>query len=133
MRGGVTGADQSLHGAVQHISVVASELGVGTLQGRVSGGLGLLDTIVRRKLLANSASFIALCSPHSSFPIVVEMRRIRRGREAGGFQHTRYGEPSWTGCAETSSLTLFAKFVSQLRLVKQIYPMGALVRTGHCD
>lgn len=39
---------QSLHGAVESMSVVASELGVGSLQGRVTVGLGLLDTIARR-------------------------------------------------------------------------------------
>jgi hypothetical protein len=36
---------QGLHGAVKSMSVVASELGVGTLEGRVSAGLGLLDTV----------------------------------------------------------------------------------------
>lgn len=35
---------QSLHGAVESMSVVSSELGVGSLEGRVSGSLGLLDT-----------------------------------------------------------------------------------------
>lgn len=39
---------QSLHGAVESMSVVASELGVGSLQGRVTVGLGLLNTIARR-------------------------------------------------------------------------------------
>lgn len=39
---------QSLHGAVESMSVVASELGVGSLQGRVTVGLGLLDTIARQ-------------------------------------------------------------------------------------
>lgn len=36
---------QSLHGAVQSMSVVAAELGVGTLQGGVTEGLRLLDTV----------------------------------------------------------------------------------------
>lgn len=35
---------QSLHVAVESMSVVSSELGVGSLEGRVSGSLGLLDT-----------------------------------------------------------------------------------------
>lgn len=39
---------QSLHGAVESMSVVASELGVGSLQGRVTVGLGLLDTGLRK-------------------------------------------------------------------------------------
>jgi len=38
-------AYQSLHGAVQSMSVVASELGVGSLQRRVTHSLRLLDTI----------------------------------------------------------------------------------------
>jgi len=36
---------QGSHGAVKSMSVVASELGVGTLERRVSVGLGLLDTV----------------------------------------------------------------------------------------
>jgi hypothetical protein len=42
---------QSIHGAVESMSVIASELGVGSLQGRVTVGLGLLDTELRRKRL----------------------------------------------------------------------------------
>lgn len=38
-------AYQSLHVAVKSMPVVAAELGVGTLERRVSCGLGLLDTI----------------------------------------------------------------------------------------
>lgn len=34
---------QSLHGAVKSMSVVSAELGVGSLEGRVSRSLGLLD------------------------------------------------------------------------------------------
>lgn len=40
-------AYQSLHGSVQHISVVAAELGVGAVERRVTGSLGLLDTVGR--------------------------------------------------------------------------------------
>lgn len=36
---------QGSHGAVKSMSVVASELGVGALEGRVSVSLGLLDTV----------------------------------------------------------------------------------------
>ena len=36
---------QGLHGAVQGVTVVAAELGVDTLQGGVTVGLGLLDTV----------------------------------------------------------------------------------------
>ena len=36
---------QGLHGAVQSVTVVAAELGVDTLQGGVTVGLGLLDTV----------------------------------------------------------------------------------------
>ena len=43
-------AHQSLHGAVQSMSVVSSELGVGSLERGVSGGLGLLDTAARNTI-----------------------------------------------------------------------------------
>ena len=43
---------QSLHGAVQSMSVVSPELGVGSLQRRVSVGLWLLDTIAQKLSLA---------------------------------------------------------------------------------
>ena len=46
------GAHQSLHGAVQSMSVVSSEFGVGSLERGVSGGLGLLDTAARESSLA---------------------------------------------------------------------------------
>lgn len=36
---------QCLHGTVKSVSVVATELGVDTLEGRVTVGLGLLDTV----------------------------------------------------------------------------------------
>lgn len=37
--------DESLHVAVKSVSVVTAELGVGTLERRVSGSLGLLNTV----------------------------------------------------------------------------------------
>jgi len=43
--GGSCATYQGSHGAVKSMSVVASELGVGTLERRVSVGLGLLDTV----------------------------------------------------------------------------------------
>ena len=39
---------QGLHGAVESVTVVAAELGVNTLEGGVTVGLGLLDTVRRR-------------------------------------------------------------------------------------
>lgn len=36
---------KGLHGAVESVTVVATELGVDTVEGRVTVGLGLLDTI----------------------------------------------------------------------------------------
>jgi hypothetical protein len=39
---------QSLGGAVERMPVVSSELGVGSLERRVSAGLRLLDTIVNQ-------------------------------------------------------------------------------------
>lgn len=38
---------QGLHGAVESVTVVAAELGVNTLEGGVTVGLGLLDTVRR--------------------------------------------------------------------------------------
>jgi hypothetical protein len=36
---------KGLHGAVESVTVVAAELGVNTLEGGVTVGLGLLDTV----------------------------------------------------------------------------------------
>lgn len=74
-------AYQGLSGAVKGMSVVSSKLGVGALQRRVSRGLGLLDTV-------------ALSISYSTFT-------------TRGFEHTRCGGLCATGCAGTSSLTLF--------------------------
>lgn len=130
-------AHQSLHGAVQHISVVASELGVGTLEGRVSGGLGLLDTVLRRNCQHHHQCLFLRKSIMDRFARssgrVAGLRSRRIGNEAAGFERTRYGEPSWTGCAETSSWTLFARFVSLSQSSHRIFIVGAYVRTGHCD
>jgi hypothetical protein len=39
------GTYKGLHGAVESVTVVAAELGVNTVEGRVTVGLGLLDTV----------------------------------------------------------------------------------------
>ena len=49
---------QCLHGAVKSVLVVAAELGVSTLERRVSVGLGLVDTVCALALV--SCSLIAL-------------------------------------------------------------------------
>lgn len=41
---------QGLHGAVKSVTVVATELGVNTLEGGVTVGLGLLDTVQRNRV-----------------------------------------------------------------------------------
>ena len=52
------GTYQCLHGAVKSVLVVAAELGVSTLERRVSVGLGLVDTVCAFALV--SCSSIAL-------------------------------------------------------------------------
>lgn len=83
---------ESLHGSVQSMSVVSSELGIGALEGRISVGLWLLDTVV-------SHTSVSPCFP---FP----GRGCWSAGSVGENVRTRFGEPSWPGCAETSSLTL---------------------------
>lgn len=51
---------QSLGGTVKSVSVVAAELGVNTLEGGVTVGLGLLDT-VERKIDKVSDFFAFMC------------------------------------------------------------------------
>lgn len=41
---------QGLHGAVKSVTVVAAELGVNTLEGGVTVGLRLLDTVRRNRV-----------------------------------------------------------------------------------
>lgn len=41
---------KGLHGAVKSVTVVAAELGVNTLEGGVTVGLGLLDTVQRNRV-----------------------------------------------------------------------------------
>ena len=44
---------QRFHRSVQSMSVVSSELGICALEGRISVGLGLLDTIMGKLQLAD--------------------------------------------------------------------------------
>lgn len=89
---------QSLHGAVQSMSVVSAELGVGSLQRGVTRSLRLLDTVV----FAESA-------PSLSSTLFTHRGRgiLSRSDQSNIVEsHTHCGEPSSTGCAGTSSLTL---------------------------
>lgn len=75
--------------------MVSPELGVGSLERRISGSLRLLDTA--------AVNITTVSDPNGS------------GKVSGGCcggRPTRSGEPSSTGCAETSSWTLFAGKVS---------------------
>jgi hypothetical protein len=74
---------QGSHGAVQSMSVVSSELGVGSLERRVSVGLGLLDTaqdhIVSLFPLCRCPSCLmispdALLLDYNDFGVVVNLR-----------------------------------------------------------
>jgi len=82
-------AYQCLHGSVESMSVVSPELGVGSLERRVPGGLGLLDAAV---VLVSHSVLILWSHPRKAR--CLDNRR------------TRSGEPSCSGCAETSSWTL---------------------------
>ena len=52
---------QSLHSAVQSVTVVAAELGVNALQGGVTVGLGLLDTAQRMEYQRLCSQENAMC------------------------------------------------------------------------
>lgn len=58
---------QSLSGAVESVSVVATELGVGSFQGRVTVGLGLLDTVGRAKIVGLVVLFQVMRIMHVGF------------------------------------------------------------------
>lgn len=62
------GTYKSSHGAVESMSVVASELGVGTLERRVSVGLGLLDTVV---VVGSADAFVHSFIHRSIHPSIV--------------------------------------------------------------
>ena len=83
--------------------VVAAELGVSTLERRVSVGLGLVDTVCAFALV--SCSFIALRILSRMLFVRATVVRSRWAIVDGGLR-TRSCEPSCSGCAETSSLTL---------------------------
>lgn len=81
---------------MQNISVVAAELGVGSLERRVTGSLGLLDSVTRDKNSsaklfhlyshALSPSSLKHCRMIAGLRCVVE--RGGGGREVGGFFET---------------------------------------------
>lgn len=83
--------------------MVAAELGVSTLERRVSVGLGLVDTVCAFALV--SCSFIALRILSRMLFVRATVVRSRWAIVDGGLR-TRSCEPSCSGCAETSSLTL---------------------------
>ena len=78
---------QCPHGAVQRMSVVASELGIGALERWVAVSLRLLDAV--DDLLVSFHGYSAA--------LASALSRMCR---------TRFCAPSSIGCAETSSLTL---------------------------
>jgi hypothetical protein len=85
-------AYQSLRSAVKSMTMVSPELGVGSLQRRVSRGLGLLDAVT---ILLDS--FAVETKVPMQAPIAVQLRL------GLGIRLTRCDAPSWTDCAETSS------------------------------
>jgi hypothetical protein len=113
---------QSLSGTVKGVSVVATELGVDTLEGGVTVGLGLLDT-VREVILAmfpSSRSHVrfwqnGLCRVACAARRSTASRNIRSRQSRciitrrNKIVRTRYGEPSGCGGAERRSLTLKRK------------------------
>jgi hypothetical protein len=82
--------------------VVATELGVGTLERRVSVGLGLVDTVCAFALVSSISD---MSYPPSGVYFIGAVPRSRWS-VVGGALRTRSCEPSCSGCAETSSLTL---------------------------
>lgn len=79
---------EGLHRSVQRMSVVSSELGVGTLERGISVGLWLLDAVLKRNTLVD------------------DVHKMQASNPAQIGSPTRFGEPSWLGCAETSSWIL---------------------------
>ena len=57
------GTYQCLHGAVKSMLVVAAELGVSTLERRVSVGLGLVDTVCAFALVSSYSVVLRIVSP----------------------------------------------------------------------
>lgn len=65
--------NQCLHSSVQGMLVVSSELRVGAFQGRVSGGLWLLDTIGTHKLAAVRRNISLICAGDRSRSWIVKI------------------------------------------------------------
>jgi hypothetical protein len=69
--------------------VVPSEFGVGTIEGWISGGLGLLDTIRRREVSAiRDIKFVI-----ASFSIAMRSQSSKVRRRMRWGIRTRFGEP----------------------------------------
>ena len=97
---------QCLHGAVKSMLVVAAELGVSTLERRVSVGLRLVNAVCAIAL-ASVVQYL-MRSSHSSLSggrSIISGIRSRRV-VVGGVLRTRSCEPSCSGCAASCSSTL---------------------------
>lgn len=65
--------NQCLHGSLQGMLVVSSELRVGAFQGRVSGGLWLLDTIGTHTLATVRRNMPSICAVDRSRSWIVKI------------------------------------------------------------
>lgn len=104
---------------MKRVPVVPPELGVDTLERGVAVGLGLLDTVSR-----NGSERVRFHSAKIRWNAGGARRRrswIARRLEV---MRTRYGEPSWTGCAETSSWTLRSSIL--VRKHRSLYAINLL-------
>jgi hypothetical protein len=97
---------QCLHGSVESMSVVSPELGVGTLKGRVSVGLGLLDTAGRVSLASVSNYILHASRRYSDWVLCELITNAGRRRGTGGLRTRSCGSSS-TDYAARSSWTLF--------------------------
>lgn len=100
---------QGLHGAVESMSVVPSELGVNTLERGVTVRLWLLDTVHPKPLaivlsLVLHAIIVVPASTEARNPWSFQSRRFIS--VCGEFGHTRCGGLSCSGSPGTSSWTL---------------------------
>lgn len=83
------------------MSVVSSELGICSLERWISVGFWLLNTV--RKLDVSILSTMIHARCEDRLTIRVDLSRVIRRRTV---ERTRFGEPSSTGCVETSSWIL---------------------------
>lgn len=91
-------AYQSLHGAVQSVSVVAAELGVGTLERRVSHGLRLLDTIAVSLLaLVVLGRVLGLCATNEVSTQTSEASSGEGARHTGHLDGLIWAVTGWFG------------------------------------